>query len=513
MVTVSAASTNKDGLGESRLWIDDSTDRTRLRAVGCRNLDEVTPRPSELVAQHRHKLAPARVENAAVQPRLVGTSFGGHRSDVQLLDNDGTVAIGVVVRDLVQDVGALSADLAVQLGYTNLGFFSVVRSFLPTRNDSLGSGNPESHHTEKVGVFDQATIAVCHEVNAPSVERHDRGNLRRDLLLDLARDRNEPLVNLLDKRARLGYSFETTVLDNAHGSKLRKVEPLSIQAPNLPVRFTERSKISVLALPSRLSGDLGKTSLPCLVQLHKQLSTNVAWNLCKPRQFSSQLSQLIDLVKRCQVFSIMPRMSESDQSLLKSQVPEESQSVLPPGKRRSLFFRRIDPKSKALATNHEHKYILVYGNRQQLSHGKTRSPQASRSFGLRAKIPQVHDRRSGIRDLARCLGESVCRLRERAAREQLRTKSRTPDGSLSSKGGPFDAGQLAQRSLSKASTGSSSTSSREKTLGCSFLVALILRSFVWWSTTRNRCPLRTIAMPDRLLLDLKDEVSARRQRR
>jgi hypothetical protein len=121
MVTMATTSADKDGLGESRLRIDDSTSRACLRTVGWRYLDEGTSRPNELVAKHRHELTPARVKNAAVQSHFVGSSFTGHRSNAQLFDNDGAVAIGIIARDLVQDVRALSTDLAVQLGDANLG--------------------------------------------------------------------------------------------------------------------------------------------------------------------------------------------------------------------------------------------------------------------------------------------------------------------------------------------------------------------------------------------------------
>ena len=100
---------------------DFSTLRTSLRRVWGRYFNELTSTPSKLVLQHVGKLRPSSSSNATGKTVVLE-----HALDVELLDDNRAVALGIGSRQLVQDVVALSLDLTVNTTCTVQGFCSVL---------------------------------------------------------------------------------------------------------------------------------------------------------------------------------------------------------------------------------------------------------------------------------------------------------------------------------------------------------------------------------------------------
>jgi hypothetical protein len=508
MVDVSAKHA-AESFSVSGEWTDSSTSRTSLRGVRGRNFHELTSAPSKLVLQHVSKLRPSSSSNAtseAVVPE--------HALDVELLDDDRTVALSVGSRQFVQDVFALSLDLAVDTARAIQGFCSVLGSFLPSRHDSLSATEFLQSFFQVLGIRFEFSIGISEQVGDAAIDGHRRNNPRPRIGdFVLAQETGKPLVAVPSDRAGLRNPFEGTVDHDLQGFELGEVQLVSEESPSLGMRLAESDYISSLSLPARLVSQLLETSLPSLVQLYEQLSAYIARNLSDPWKLGSQSSQFVDLIKRCDVLPLAARTRKSDQPLLVGNVPQKPQGVLPANQDLSLLPGWVDPKSKTLANEHRSSLYLVYATVKRLSNRAPCSFLSHCTLGLRAEIQEASHLAESLRSASRCLDHGMHRLRVRTQGSRLRERPRPPARRLPSQGSALHLGQLPERGLgSNASSGSVARSSRED-LGRTFLVPFVLRRFVRRGSPGSCQTVRgTTTREPRFLPSLKGGVSARKTR-
>ena len=96
-------------LSVTRLGIDRSAGGARLRAVVSWDFDQTTAAPGELVAQELDQAAPPGIGNPTRE-----RTISEHVGSLKTLDDDRAVALGVGGGERMQDVVALTANLAMQ---------------------------------------------------------------------------------------------------------------------------------------------------------------------------------------------------------------------------------------------------------------------------------------------------------------------------------------------------------------------------------------------------------------
>lgn len=508
MVNVTAYDAHELCLRAAGLGVHRSAGRARLRTVRCGHLDEAPARPLQLVAQEGHQRGPSCATDAASEP----ASDLNHVLRAQALDDDGAVALGVGRGKNMQDMIPLAADLAMQLGYTELRFFSIGRSFLSSANRALGPTKTVHSGFKMTWVGDDAAIAVGDEVDYATIKCNDgHGAWNRVGHLDNARDGREPLARLLDESACFGGALNLAVKDNADVVELGEMQTGVTKAPHLWVRLTQRDVINALALPARSLGQLGEAPLPRLVELNEQLGADIAWDIREPGEYGAEFGQLVDLIEGRVVPPLAPWPIQAPEALLQRKIPEKAQRVLPRPKARSLPGRGVKAVAESLAHDHGRKYTLVYAARKRLPYRKACCFQLKRTLGLCAEVPSPCDHEEGVRGTSFNMGHSLRRFRVRAQGGEFRARSCAPTRRVSTKGIVVHAREFSQgRQRQKTSRGSS-TRCVEQTLGRSLLVSFILRGFLRWSPTGNRCQIRQITAGCvlGLLPALKGGVSAR----
>ena len=307
----------KHGLRPTRASVDPSACAACLRAVGGWDLDERAPRPLELVAEHRSEAGPSRIGDAA------RTVAAHHAGDVELLDHDHAVALGVPVTEDVKEVLALPTDLAVQDGDADLCLFSVLGSFLATGDGTLCVSKPPHGGLVEARGGDEATVRVGDRVDYAAVDGDDgaraRGRVRN---LDLTDDRGEPLTTgLLLEGAGLSCALEWAVDDGAHGTELREVKRRAVEAPALRVRRANRKNVTTLVLPPWGASELLEAALPSFVQFDKALCGDVARHSSEPRKLGAKIGEFVDLVERSRVALIALGPRQAHAPLLVGKVP------------------------------------------------------------------------------------------------------------------------------------------------------------------------------------------------
>src|ERR1700729_3075984 len=112
MVTVPTTRAQEDSLRPTRARINASARAACLTGVRGGHFDKLASGPGHLVAEHLGKPSPASIENAARETsvRL------DHVADLELLENDDAVALGVAAREYVKEMFALPTHLAMQDG-------------------------------------------------------------------------------------------------------------------------------------------------------------------------------------------------------------------------------------------------------------------------------------------------------------------------------------------------------------------------------------------------------------
>ena len=363
MFSMATGSAAEDG-ASTRACVDVPAGADAACLAGVRGdfLLKSSSAPCELVAEHLPEAAPCRIEDASSKP-----SVGLHHvADLEFLNHDHAVALGVVVAENVQDVVALPTHLPVQDSDTSFGLLSVLGSFLPATDRTLGAREAlQAGFVEAVGGH-ETPIGVAHEVHNASVDG-DHGCRALDGFgyVDLADDARKPLVPIALQRAGLGATIQRMVEDRAEVPEFREADGAAVEAPSLRVRLAEGQRVAASALPSWGSGELGETPLPRSVEFDEKLGADVAWNIGEPRAGSAKLGQFVDLVECGRVAPLSFRARESHQPLLQREVPQEPQCVLPPSNAGDLLDRQVDTVAESLADAHEVNRSIGGATRRQ----------------------------------------------------------------------------------------------------------------------------------------------------
>ena len=141
-----------------------------------------------------------------------------HAGHVQLLDDHHAVALGVAMRENVEDVGALAANRAVESGDAQFGPGAALRALPPTSDDALSAGKPVEAGLQMFRVGFSPFVRIGQQVRDASVDSdHRRGPRRWVWKLLLALDRHEPLVYVTANRAPLRHTLDGSM---EHGPQL-----------------------------------------------------------------------------------------------------------------------------------------------------------------------------------------------------------------------------------------------------------------------------------------------------
>src|SRR5580658_78389 len=413
------------------------------------------------------------------------------KQSVQCLQHDDAVALGESCRLDVQEVVALSPHLAVDARGAKLGLLSILRSFLPSADGALGASKSLERGFEVARVGDHLSVGRGAEVGNAAVDGYDRTFARRRVRqLDVADDASVPLVAVSLERARLGCAFERSVQDCPECAELGESQAIILDAPHLRMRLAERECGESLAFPPRGASELREAALPRFVQLDQELIAYVAWDVGEPRQCGAQLGQLVDLVERGRVSTLVLRAGVPCLALLQGEIPKPTQRALPLAEPRDLSGVRIDAEAKGLARAHGVDHTLVRGTRKRLSYCQARRLRVDGSLGLRAKVSPQGYQRARVCRTQGLVGGDVQGLRVRAARVRLRGRPRASFDRVPPEGVAFDARQFAQGRQRSPSSRGALAGSRAQALGTALLVPELLRGVVWRRPVGDRQTVR-----------------------
>jgi hypothetical protein len=376
MLFMTTSSAVEHRLREATHLVDVSADGTRLRGVSRVDLANFTTKRDDLVLAELNELSPSGRLNTPVETFLLRTTCAAHVPDLQLLDEDDALVLGVPLRLDVQKMFTLTTDLAMNSHHSDLRLLSVLGSFLLPGDVSLRSREPFLGEFQMSRVLDDASVRVGEEVNAATIDADGcfRG---RDCIrdLDLAHDRAEPLVTVALDRANLLLSFDGSVNDGTNVSDLWKAKRFFVEMKLHRVRLGEANHISIFSLPTRFVSNSLETPLPRQVEINECLSLNIARNVSKPYVLRAQTSQLIDLVEGCEVATVSTRMCETNESLLECDVPEEAQSVTPSIQPSNLLNSWIYTVTKTFVD--DHRDCLRFSSRMRRISSETEIPSVA----------------------------------------------------------------------------------------------------------------------------------------
>lgn len=363
MITVAARGATEDGLRATRLGVDRAARAARLARIGGGYFDERASRPCEFVAEHVREAGPSRVRDVA------RTVTSDHPCNVQFFQNDNAVVLGKLCRLDMQEMIALPSHLAVDASNARLGFLSVLGSFSPSVDGTLGVGEFLERCFEIVRVDDQIAVRGCTKVCNATIDR-DNGVFPQGGLgyVQFADDTDEPLVSVALERAGLGFSFEGAVHRCAERTELGKANVFAGNAPNSGMCLGESEDVATLVLPSWGTSKPSKASLPRSVQFDQELRAYITWNVGEPWERSTQFGQFVDLIEGCWVDTFIFRTRQSKPSLFEREVPKESQSVIPGIEASNLFWRWVDAVTKSFTSHaHQTESIVVFEALQEVN--------------------------------------------------------------------------------------------------------------------------------------------------
>src|SRR5207302_11429095 len=172
----------------------------------------------------------------------------------------------------VQDVGALAADRAVQLGDAKPGPRPALRALRSARDDTLSVGQSAKAGVQMLRVGDQGAVGIAEQVRHAAIDRHDRpwSPLRLWHLL-LTVDRHEPLVHLAGDRAARRGPHEGSVQDRPDRAELREGHAVRGDTKDAGMRLGDGPRVPPLLLPPGPAGQPLEVPLPRGIELHEYL--------------------------------------------------------------------------------------------------------------------------------------------------------------------------------------------------------------------------------------------------
>jgi hypothetical protein len=329
--------------------VDAPTSRACLRRVGGVDFRQLTALPRELVLEELGEHSPTLVEDTSRKPPI----SLHHVADLEILDHDGAVALGVVVTELVTEMLPLPTDLPVKVGAAELRFLSVLGSFLPPRDSTLSTRKPLESLAVEAGGWDKLAVRVRDHVRNASVDSDDGPDLwSRVGNFNLADNRGEPLIAVSLEGASLGSAFDGSVDNGSEVAEFGEPQEVAVQPPSFGMWLGQAKEVSSSLLPPRSPSHPLETALPSLVQLDEELGTHVSRNIGEPRKLSAKFGQFVDLIECGLEDSLVPRTCKSHLPLFKSKVPEAPESTLPLPEPIDLSFGRVDAIAERLARDH-----------------------------------------------------------------------------------------------------------------------------------------------------------------
>lgn len=359
--------------------------RARLAGVVRIDLSQYSSLPGELVGEELGQEAPTLIEDTPGE-----SSVGLHHvADLQILNHDRAVVLGVVVTKSMGKIFSLSPCLALKSSDLEFRFLPVPRTLLTSGYPLLSALQALHRLAVEAGGLEEQSVRVGNNVRDASVDSNDRQGLwRRSLDLDFAHNRSEPLIAVPFERAGLRSTFERTVDHSTKVSQLGEPQESAVKTPGFRMRLRQAEEVSSLSLPSRSTCQAFETPLPSLVQLDEKLRANVARNVCKPRKLLAKLGQLVDLIERRGEDSLIPWTGETKKTLLIREVPKEPHSAPPLADALDLFGSRTHPIVERLADKH-----LLLGPQFSLYNFETTSQKKTNhlcAFNFDTDVPASH---------------------------------------------------------------------------------------------------------------------------
>ena len=254
-----------------------TTDRAGLGGVGRWNFNQSFACPGELVAELLYQLSPTRSKNSSIESGLLPdilagllqSAFGtlGHIADLELLNNDHTVALSVFRAEIVQEMFSLPSHLPVQNSDAVLGLLPIFGSFLLSADVSLSTYDPLGGCFKMPRIRGEMPLTVSNDIDHSSIERDDRCRAGRGIgdlgLVDQAR---KPLPSLFAQRARLRFTNRLSMHNGAQIAELGEAQNRAVEAPHSRVRFVHTKSALIFRLEMRCSSKTGEAAGPCLVE-------------------------------------------------------------------------------------------------------------------------------------------------------------------------------------------------------------------------------------------------------
>ena len=170
MVTMSTRCAAEDGLRGAVLRVDAPACAARLRTVRSRHLDQGAAVPCELVAELLDEHAPSSVQDASRE----APACLDHIAYLETLYDDDAVTLGVAGAELMNEVRALSSNLAVQDRDAKLRLVAILGSLLLARDVALRTSETTERLAVVTGSLDDASVAIGHRVDHAAVEGDNR---------------------------------------------------------------------------------------------------------------------------------------------------------------------------------------------------------------------------------------------------------------------------------------------------------------------------------------------------
>ena len=156
-----------------------------------------------------------------------------------------------------------------------------------------------------------------------AVKSDDRLPARRRLRkLELAHDRDEPLVPVSPNRTAFRFTFERPMNDGSYVAEFGKTERASHQPPYVGMWLGETQGVSAPALPARRTSNPLEAALPGLIELDQELRADIARHVSQKGKLSAELLELNDLVESVRVAANGTRQAKLP--LLECEVPKKT---------------------------------------------------------------------------------------------------------------------------------------------------------------------------------------------
>lgn len=322
------------------------------------------PATRHLAAQLSHKQPQPRIQKGPVQPcllrhlaaRIVRRPLGalGHVRQLQILDHDHAVVLGIVVGEDVQKVLTLAAHMQQMLGQLGLGFVLVLASFLLASDLALELGRLGRGLGTEGRVVRAVAVAVGHHVDDAQIQADARRVVEVDVGGGCIRQRvgqvGVPAVGLFDQRAAGLLALDRAVKNDGQVAELGEDEEVLAralrEAPSLLVGRGQRGLVHALLLEVRLARLAREAIAPSLVQRGQQSALNLARNLLEPAHLGAKEGEVGALVGVGVVALVALAMSQAQQALLVSEVVEEAKRALPPMERGELVSRWVEAEDE-----------------------------------------------------------------------------------------------------------------------------------------------------------------------